>query len=377
MSTTASSPYALPAPPALLGHDHLEFYVGNARQAARFYEQCFGFGVVAYRGPETGHRTTVSYALAQGDVRLVVTSALRPDHEVAEHVRRHGDGVRVLALAVADARGAHDAALARGAESAQWPRVHEDEHGSVRTAAIHTYGDTVHVFVERGGYRGAFLPGFRDSGPYFTPGLRGEPVGLRHVDHAVGNVERGEMDRWVRFYREVMGFDLLVTYDDDDISTAYSALMSKVVSGGGGRVKFPINEPAEGKRKSQVEEYLDFYGGPGVQHVALATDDIVATVTALRRRGVDFLEVPVDYYETLAARVGDIDEDLAALRRLHILVDRDDEGYLLQIFTKPVQDRPTVFFEIIQRRGARSFGKGNFKALFEAVEREQGRRGNL
>ena len=365
------------APFPLLGTDHLEFYVGNAHQAARFYEQGFGFRCVAYRGPETGHRETASYVMAQGDIRLVLTSALRPDHDVAEHVALHGDGVRAVALAVPDAEAAHRLVVERGAQSAQWPQLLKDEHGAVKTAAVETYGDTVHVFVERGAYGGPFLPGFRESGPYVTLGLAGGEVGLAAVDHCVGNVPLGEMDRWVRFYREVMGFELLVTYDDADISTEYSALMSKVVSGGGGRVKFPINEPAPGRKRSQVDEYLEFYGGAGVQHVALTTDDIVSTVRELRGRGVDFLRVPAHYYDALAARVGDIEEDIAVLRSLDVLVDRDEEGYLLQIFTRPVQDRPTLFFEIIQRRGARSFGKGNFKALFEAVEREQGRRGNL
>ena len=315
--------------------------------------------------------------MAQGRIRLVLTSALAPEHPVARHVALHGDGVGVLALAVSDARAAFASALARGAEAAAEPRTLEDERGAVDVAAIRTYGDTVHAFVARGRYDGPFLPGFRDSGPHTAPGPAGLPVGLLDVDHCVGNVALGEMDRWVRFYESVLGFELLVTYDDADISTQYSALMSKVVSGGGGRVKFPINEPAPGRRRSQVDEFLDYYRGPGVQHVALTTDDIVATVRALRRRGVDFLAIPNDYYATLEARVGPIAEDLATLQELGILVDRDDEGYLLQIFTKPVHDRPTLFFEVIQRRGARSFGKGNFRALFEAVEREQGRRGNL
>ena len=368
---------APPPAPALLGTDHLELYVGNARQAARYYEAAFGFRIAAYRGPETGHRDTVTYVVEQGHIRLALTSALSPGHAVARHVARHGDGVRVLALAVEDADAAYASAVARGAEGLSAPRELHDEHGTATVATIGAYGDTVHAFVARAGYDGPFLPGFRDSGPHTRAGLPGGAVGLRHVDHCVGNVPLGEMDRWVRFYESVLGFELLVTYDDADISTQYSALMSKVVAGGGGRVKFPINEPAPGERRSQVEEFLGAYRGAGVQHVALATDDIVAAVTELRRRGVDFLAIPDDYYAALPARVGAIEEDLGALHRLGILADRDEEGYLLQVFTKPVHDRPTLFFEVIQRRGARSFGKGNFRALFEAVEREQGRRGNL
>ncbi len=355
------------------GTDHLEFYVGNAKQAAVYYQACFGYELVAYRGPETGHRETVSYVLRQNKIRLVLTSALHSEHPVARHVALHGDGVKVLALWVDDAREAYAKAIARGAESAFAPETITDEFGSVTLAAIKTYGETIHTLVERGEYGGAFLPGFAER----RSEMDVTPVGLQYVDHCVGNVELGQMNRWVDFYRDVLGFQLLVTFDDEDISTEYTALMSKVVSNGNGRIKFPINEPAAGKKKSQIEEYIEFYGGPGVQHIAVATDDILHTVTELRRRGVDFLRVPEVYYEDLLERVGAIDEDLEALKALNILVDRDEEGYLLQIFTRPVQDRPTVFYEIIQRRGAKSFGKGNFKALFEAIEREQDLRGNL
>ena len=357
----------------LNGTDHVEFYVGNAKQSAYFYMYTFGFKLVAYAGPETGVRDRASYVLEQGKVRLVLTTALGPDSYIAEHVRKHGDGVRVLALWVDDATKSHEVTVSRGAKSAAEPQVLEDENGRVVVSSIHTYGDTIHTFVERRGYSGPFLPGYvkMDSPMEVTE------VGLKYIDHCVGNVGWGEMNTWVKFYEDVLGFKLLITFDDDDISTEYSALMSKVVSNGNGYVKFPINEPAEGKRKSQIEEYLDFYKGAGVQHIAIATDDIVATVGELRRRGVDFLTVPPVYYDDLLDRVGEIKEDLNVLRDLNILVDRDDEGYLLQIFTKPVEDRPTLFYEIIQRRGAKSFGKGNFKALFEAIEREQERRGNL
>ena len=377
MSAATASPAAAPEAAAdtfpINGTDHLEFYVGNAKQSALYYQACFGYELVAYRGPETGCRDTVSYVLQQDKIRLVLTGAVAPEHPVAEHVARHGDGVKVLALWVDDAREAYRLAVERGAEPAFGPEEHRDEHGVVVMAGIKTYGETVHTLVERSGYAGPFLPGFAARQSTFPV----EPVGLKYVDHCVGNVELGAMDRWVDFYRDVLGFSLLVTFDDNDISTEYTALMSKVVSNGNGRIKFPINEPAEGRKKSQIEEYLDFYRGAGVQHIAVATDDILHTVDELRRRGVDFLYVPDNYYEDLLERVGDIDEDLADLRRLNILVDRDDEGYLLQIFTRPVQDRPTVFYEIIQRRGARSFGKGNFKALFEAIEREQALRGTL
>lgn len=357
----------------ILGTDHIEFYVGNAKQAAHYYQTAFGFKLVAYRGPETGVRDKVSYVLQQEKIRFVLTSAFSPEHEVAKHVHKHGDGVKVLALWVDDAEQAYDTALERGAESAFEPRAHKDKYGTVKTAAIHTYGETIHTFVERKHYSGLFMPGFVEK----TSELEVEPIGLKYVDHCVGNVELGMMNHWVKFYQDVMGFKLLVTFDDKDISTEYTALMSKVVSNGNGYIKFPINEPAEGKKKSQIEEYLDFYRGAGVQHIAIATDDIIHTVDQLRKRGVDFLYVPETYYDTVKDRVGEIKEDIEDLQRLNILVDRDEEGYLLQIFTKPVQDRPTVFYEIIQREGARSFGKGNFKALFEAIEREQELRGTL
>ncbi len=355
------------------GTDHIEFYVGNAKQAAHYYQTAFGFRLVAYRGPETGVRDRVSYVLQQGKIRFVLTGAFDPDHEISRHVQRHGDGVKVLALWVGDAEEGYRGALERGAESAKALETLEDEHGHVRTASIKTYGDTIHTFVEREDYHGAFLPGFeaRESEMEITP------IGLQYVDHCVGNVELGMMNNWVDFYRDVLGFKLLVTFDDKDISTKYTALMSKVVANGNGYIKFPINEPAQGVKKSQIEEYLDFYRGPGVQHIAVATDDIIHTVDQLRKNGVDFLYVPDNYYDTVTDRVGEINEDLQELQRLNILIDRDEEGYLLQIFTKPVQDRPTVFYEIIQREGARSFGKGNFKALFEAIEREQERRGTL
>lgn len=355
------------------GTDHIEFYVGNAKQAAHYYQTAFGYHLIAYRGPETGVRDRVSYVLQQGKIRLVLTSALSPDHEISRHVHMHGDGVKVLALWVDDAEYNYYTALERGAKSAMKPVTLSDEHGEVKMASIHTYGETIHTFVERKNYDGAFLPGFE---PRVSP-MEVTSVGLQYVDHCVGNVELGAMNRWVQFYQDVMGFKLLVTFDDKDISTEYTALMSKVVSNSNGYIKFPINEPADGKKKSQIEEYLDFYHSAGVQHIAVATDDIIFTVDQLRRNGVDFLYVPDTYYETVMERVGEIKEDLQELQRLNILIDRDEEGYLLQIFTKPVQDRPTVFYEIIQRVGARSFGKGNFKALFEAIEREQELRGTL
>lgn len=357
----------------LIGTDHIEFYVGNAKQAAYFYQVAFGFSLVAYAGPETGSRDRASYVLQQGKIRLVLTTSLEPDGFIAEHVRRHGDGVRVLALEVEDAEKAFYETMHRGAKAYASPATLQDEYGTVKTASIHTYGDTVHTFVERHQYRGAFMPGYeaREGLPFV------KPIGLLHVDHCVGNVELGKMNEWVDFYKKVMGFDLLVTFDDQDISTEYTSLMSKVVSNGNGYVKFPINEPAEGRKKSQIEEYLDYYHGPGVQHIAIATHDIVQTVSELRQRGIEFLEVPGSYYDDLSDRVGQIEEEIERLKALNILVDRDEEGYLLQIFTKPVEDRPTLFFEIIQRKGAKSFGKGNFKALFEAIEREQARRGNL
>ncbi|HEY8954520.1 4-hydroxyphenylpyruvate dioxygenase [Chitinophaga sp.] len=357
----------------LNGTDYVEFYVGNAKQAAHYYKTAFGFQPVAYAGPETGVRDRVSYVLVQNKLRFVLTTSLLPDTEIARHVAKHGDGVKVLALWVDDARSAYEETVKRGATPYLEPVVEKDESGEVVRSGIHTYGDTVHLFVERKNYKGLFMPGYREWKTDYRP----TETGLLYVDHCVGNVGWNEMNTWVEFYERVMGFRNLISFDDSDISTEYSALMSKVMSNGNGRVKFPINEPAEGKKKSQIEEYLDFYGGPGVQHVAIATNDIVHTVTELQNRGVEFLTVPPAYYETLLDRVGKIDEEVAPLQKLGILVDRDDEGYLLQIFTKPIQDRPTVFFEIIQRKGAQSFGKGNFKALFESIEREQALRGNL
>jgi 4-hydroxyphenylpyruvate dioxygenase len=355
------------------GTDYIEFYVGNAKQASLYYRTAFGFELVGYRGPETGVRDRASYLLQQDKIRLVLTSPLGPEGPIADHVRRHGDGVRDMAFWVDDARAAWTTAVERGARSVQEPTVLEDAHGRVVIAAIATYGDTIHSIVERADYRGLFLPGFVAKTSPHAP----ESVGLKYVDHCVGNVELGKMNEWVAFYERVLGFFNLLTFDDEDISTEYSSLMSKVMSNGNGRIKFPINEPASGKKKSQIEEYLDFYGGPGVQHIACATDDILATVTAMKARGVEFLQTPTSYYADLEQRIGAIDEPIARLAELGILVDRDDEGYLLQIFTKPVQDRPTLFYEIIQRKGAKGFGKGNFKALFEAIEREQELRGNL
>ena len=357
----------------ILGTDHVEFYVGNAKQAMFYYQYAFGFEPVAYRGPETGFRDTVSYVVQQGKIKFVLTSALNPAHPVAKHVQLHGDGVKVLALQVPDASHAFRTALSRGAKSAADLHTTTDEQGTVTRAAIHTYGETIHTFVERTNYHGVFLPGFQP----WTSNATTHPIGLKYIDHCVGNVELGDMNKWVQFYRDVLGFQLLVTFDDKDISTEYTALMSKVVANGNGYIKFPINEPAQGLKKSQIEEYLEFYKGPGVQHLALATDDIIHTVSELRNRGVEFLHVPDTYYDDLLDRIGKIDEDIYTLKKLNILADRDEEGYLLQIFTKPVQDRPTVFYEIIQRVGATSFGKGNFKALFESIEREQALRGNL
>jgi 4-hydroxyphenylpyruvate dioxygenase len=358
----------------LNGTDYVEFWVGNAKQAAYFYRAAWGMELIAYRGPETGTRDRASWVVQEGKIRFVLTSPLHPNETISGHIQRHGDGVRDIALSVNDAEAAWRETTARGAISVAEPHVMDDETGHVRISAIAAYGDTIHSFVERRNYRGAFLPGFR---PVERPDPVARPVGLKYIDHMVGNVGWGEMDRWVRFYRDVMGFSLYQHFDDKDISTEYSALMSKVMANGNGRVKFPINEPAEGRRKSQIEEYLEFYGGPGVQHVAMATDDIIGTVSSLRDRGIEFLRVPATYYAELQDRVGTIDEPVDELARLGILVDRDDEGYMLQIFTKPVEDRPTLFYEIIQRKGSRSFGKGNFKALFEAIEREQAARGNL
>ncbi len=375
---TTTSPAALAQPAQdflpLKGTDHVEFYVGNAKQSAYYYQAAFGYELVAYAGPETGLRDRASYVLQQGKIRLVLTTSLLADSAIAEHVRQHGDGVKVMALWVDDARKSFEETTRRGARVAFEPYTLEDEFGTVTLAGIYTYGESIHTFVERTNYNGPFLPGFVAKTSSVPPGA---PVGLLHVDHCVGNVGWGEMNQWVKFYEEVMGFKLLLTFDDDDISTEYSALMSKVVANGNGYVKFPINEPAAGKKKSQIEEYLDYYHSPGVQHIAIATNDIRATVAELRRRGVEFLSVPATYYEDLLPRIGQIDEDLSSLQALNLLVDRDEEGYLLQIFTKPVEDRPTVFYEIIQRKGAKSFGKGNFKALFESIEREQALRGNL
>ena len=357
----------------LLGTDHLEFYVGNAKQAAYYYKAAFGFQTVAYAGPETGVRDRASYVVQQGKIRLVLTTAMHSDHEISEHVRQHGDGVKILALWVDDAYASYEKTMSRGARSYQEPRTLTDEHGEVRTAGIYTYGETVHLFVERRNYRGPFLPGYVAQESGFNPA----PAGLLHVDHCVGNVGWNRMNPTVKWYEDVMGFANILSFDDKQITTEYSALMSKVMSTGNGYVKFPINEPAEGKKKSQIEEYLNFYEGEGVQHIAVATDDIISTVRELKSRGVEFLNTPDSYYDNLRAHVGQIDEDVEALRSLRIMADRDEEGYLLQIFTKPVEDRPTVFFEIIQRKGAKSFGAGNFKALFESLEREQDRRGNL
>ncbi len=374
MTTTAS-----PAPSIahdtfpINGTDYIEFYVGNAKQSALFYRAAFGFELIAYRGPETGVRDRASYLLRQDRIRFVLTTPIGPDGPIADHVRVHGDGVRDLAFWVDDARDAYAKAIERGAKSVQAPTVTKDADGEVVIAAIATYGDTIHSLVERRNYKGLFLPGFVPASSPF----KSVPTGLKHVDHCVGNVELGKMNEWVEFYSRVLGFFNLLSFDDKDISTEYSSLMSKVMSNGNGRIKFPINEPAPGKKKSQIDEYLDFYRGPGVQHIAMATDDIVKTVRDMVGRGVEFLSVPHSYYEGAKARVGKIDENFAALEELGVLVDRDDEGYLLQIFSKPVQDRPTLFYEIIQRKGAKSFGKGNFKALFESIEREQGLRGNL
>ena len=366
---SASPPDFLP----LQGTDYVEFYVGNAKQAAHFYRSAFGFQTLAYSGPETGNKEKVSYVVRQNKLTFMFTTALRPEHPIAEHTHLHGDGVRVLALRVDDATSAWRETTARGGKSCMEPTVLTDKQGEVVLSGIHTYGDTIHLFVERKNYEGVFMPGFREWKSTYNP----SSTGLLYVDHCVGNVGWNQMNPWVSFYENVMGFRNILSFDDKDISTEYSALMSKVMSNGNGFVKFPINEPAQGKKKSQVEEYLEFYKGEGVQHVALATADIVETVTQLRDRGVEFLQVPSSYYVDLLERVGTIDEDLRPLQELGILVDRDDEGYLLQIFSKPVEDRPTIFFEIIQRKGAKSFGKGNFKALFEAIEREQSARGNL
>jgi 4-hydroxyphenylpyruvate dioxygenase len=379
MATTIAAPKKKAAPKAtedflpLEGTDHIEFYVGNAKQAAHFYQHVLGFQPLAYSGPETGVKDRASYAIRQNKITFVLTTPMRAKNPIADHIYKHGDGVKAIALKVKDATSAWKETTKRGGKSYLEPETLKDDHGKVVMSGIHTYGEVVHLFVERDDYTGPFMPGFVKWEPEF----RAKETGLQHVDHCVGNVGWNQMNPWVKFYEDVMGFRNILTFDDKDISTEYSALMSKVMSNGNGFVKFPINEPAEGKKKSQVEEYLEFYDGEGVQHIAMATNNIIETVTDLEKRGLEFLRVPSTYYDTLLDRVGQIDEEVSALKRLGILVDRDDEGYLLQIFSKPVEDRPTLFFEIIQRKGAKSFGKGNFKALFEAIEREQAARGNL
>ena len=357
----------------LLGTDYVELYVGNAKQAAHYYISAWGFQPLAYAGLETGLKDKVSYVVQQDKIKLVLTSPLKSGGEINKHIDAHGDGVKAIALWVDDAKKSHSETTKRGAESYLEPKTRKDKYGEVVLSGIHTYGETVHIFVERTNYNGLFLPGFIKWDPYYKT----SDIGLKYIDHMVGNVGWNEMNKWCKFYEEVMGFAQLISFDDKDISTDYTALMSKVMSNGNGRIKFPINEPAEGRKKSQIEEYIEFYNGAGVQHMAMATDNIIETVTALRNRGVEFLTVPPSYYEDVLDRVGEIDEDLAPLKDLSILIDRDDEGYLLQIFTKPILDRPTMFIEIIQRKGAKSFGKGNFKALFEAIEREQESRGTL
>jgi 4-hydroxyphenylpyruvate dioxygenase len=377
MPTTIAAPKERPAAEKdflpLQGTDYIEFYVGNAKQAAHFYKTVFGFQSLAYSGPETGTKEKASYAIRQNKLTFLLTTPLRSGNAIADHIAKHGDGVKAIALKVEDATSAWEETTSRGGKSFLEPMTLTDGDGQLVMSGIHTYGETVHLFIERENYHGVFMPGFRAwESTYNAP-----ETGLLYVDHCVGNVGWNQMNPWVKFYEDVMGFRNILSFDDKDISTEYSALMSKVMSNGNGYVKFPINEPAEGKKKSQVEEYLDFYDGEGVQHVAIATNDIVKTVTELQKRGLAFLNIPSTYYETVLDRVGEIDEDLEPLAKLGILIDRDDEGYLLQIFTKPVEDRPTLFFEIIQRKGAKSFGKGNFKALFEALEREQEARGNL
>lgn len=355
------------------GTDYVELYVGNAKQAAHYYKTAFGFQSLAYRGLETGCRDRTSYVLQQGKIRLVLTTPFDPESEISHHIRMHGDGVKMIALWVDDARSAFHETTSRGAKPFMQPKEEKDENGTVVISGIHTYGDTVHLFVERKNYKGVFLPGYEKWTSEYNP----SPIGLEYIDHMVGNVELGAMNKWAKFYEDVMGFANLITFDDKDISTSYTALMSKVMTNGNGRIKFPINEPADGLKKSQIEEYLDFYRGAGCQHIAVATNNIIFTISEMRKRGVEFLYVPGTYYDTVGDRVGIIEEDMEVLKKLGIMVDRDEEGYLLQIFTKPVEDRPTVFFEIIQRKGAKSFGKGNFKALFESIEAEQARRGTL
>jgi 4-hydroxyphenylpyruvate dioxygenase len=376
MTTATTAPTTTPPRDAMPIHgiDHLELYVGNAAQAAYYYTHAFGFTETAYRGLETGTRDHVSRVLEQGRIRLVLTGTLSGEDAIGEHHKRHGDGVRSIALSVPDAAAAYRHAVEHGARGIETPYELSDEHGTVRLASVETYGETRHTFVERAGYQGVFLPGYQPRGPRPAPGRDGLLVG---IDHVVGNVPLGHMEEWVGYYERVFGMTEMIHFSDEQISTEYSALMSKVVTDGSGRIKFPINEPAEGKRKSQIDEYLEFYRGPGVQHIALSSTNIVRTVDELKRRGVEFLPIPDSYYHEVPERVGEIEEDLADLSRLGILVDRDDEGYLLQIFSKPVGDRPTLFYEVIERHGARGFGDGNFKALFEALEREQQRRGNL
>ncbi len=357
----------------LYGTDYVEFYVGNAKHAAYFHQSAFGFQPLAYAGLETGLKDRVSYVLRQGKVTLVFTGALTPDSEVAEHVKKHGDGVKYIALKTDDADKCYEVTTSKGAKAFLKPDVHKDEHGEIKISGIHTYGETIHYFVDRTNYKGDFFPGFIKWETEFKT----NEMGFKYIDHMVGNVDWGEMDIWADFYNKTMGFQQLISFDDKDISTEFTALKSKVMSNGRGTVRYPINEPAKGKKKSQIEEYIQFYHGAGCQHIALATDDIIKSVSEMRKMGVEFLDIPDSYYNELTDRVGEIDEDIKAIRKLSILVDRDDKGYLLQIFTKPVEDRPTFFFEIIQRVGAESFGKGNFKALFVSIEREQERRGTL
>jgi 4-hydroxyphenylpyruvate dioxygenase len=357
----------------LLGTDYVELYVGNAKQSAHFYKTAFGFQSHAYAGLETGLKDRVSYVLKQGKIKLVLTTPLNKDGAINEHINKHGDGVKIIALWVDDATKSFEETTKRGAKAFMEPTLEKDAYGHVIRSGIYTYGEVVHIFVERKNYTGTFLPGYKKWESHYNP----ETVGLKFIDHMVGNVGWGDMNTWCKFYAEVMGFAQIISFTDNDISTNYTALMSKVMSNGNGRVKFPINEPAKGMKKSQIEEYLDFYGSPGVQHIAVATDDIVATVSAMRERGVEFLFVPDTYYDDLIERVGEIDEDVEVLKQNGILIDRDEEGYLLQLFTKPIVDRPTLFLEVIQRKGAQSFGVGNFKSLFEAIEREQSKRGTL